>query len=66
MKAIKHMDDPPGIHLCSVGGAALDQLTKMQYKYWVLKSNEEDVLEVAKSMNKKAIYLSPDAPDELT
>ena len=66
MKAIRHMEDPPGIHLCSVQGFAKEQLQKMRYQFWKLKSNEEDILEVAKKMNKKPIYLSPDAPDPLT
>ena len=66
MKAIKHMEDPPGIHLCSVGGLGLEQLQKMKYQYWTLKSNSEDILEVAKALKKKPIYLSPDAPDHLT
>ena len=26
MKAVKHMEDPPGIHLCSVGGIVRDRL----------------------------------------
>ena len=38
----------------------------MKYHHWTLKSNEEDVLEVAKQMNKKPVYLSPDAPEPLT
>ena len=37
----------------------------MKYHYWTLKSNEEDVVEVSKRMNKKPIYLSPDASDTL-
>lgn len=61
MKSIKHIDDPPGIHLCSVGGGLKSQLEKMRYQYWTLTSNTDNVLEVAKRMNKKPIYLSPDA-----
>ena len=66
MKSLKHMEDPPGIHLCSVGGVVEEQLQKMNYHYWTLKSNHEDVLDVAKSLNKKPVYLSPDAPNTLT
>ena len=29
MKAIRHIDDPPSIHLCSYGGQAQAQLEKM-------------------------------------
>ena len=59
------MEEPPGIHLCSVGGFGLERLQKMNYEFWTLKSNPENVLEVAKSLNKKPIYLSPDAPNPL-
>ena len=65
MKSLKHMEDPPGIHLCSVGGVVKEQLEKMNYHYWTLKSNSEDVLDIAKALNKKPVYLSPDAPDQL-
>lgn len=65
MKCIKHIDDPPGIHLCSVQGGIKAQLEKMSYHYWTLSSSEEDVIAVGKKMNKKLVYLSPDAPDPL-
>lgn len=35
----------------------------MRYQHWILKSYEEDVIEVAKKLNKRPIYLSPDATD---
>lgn len=66
MKSIKHTENPPGIHLCSVGGFAKAQLERMGYQYWTLTSSEEDVLEVSKKMGKKPVYLSPDAPEPLT
>lgn len=37
----------------------------MGYHHWILNSNKEDVLEVAKRIGKKPVYLSPDAHDEL-
>ena len=39
MKTIKHIDDPPGIHLCSVQGGIKNQLEKMRYNYWTLTSS---------------------------
>lgn len=65
MKAIKHIEDPPGIHLCSVGGLVEKQYEKMGYQYWTLESHKEDILDVAEIYNKKLVYLSPDAPDPL-
>lgn len=65
MKAVKHIDDPPGIHLCSVGGSLKTQLEKMKYNFWTLTSSTESIMETAHRMNKKPIYLSPDAEDEL-
>ena len=62
MKAIKHTDKPPGIHLCSVGGFAKDQLERMGYQYWTLTSSSDDIIEVSKKLGKQPIYLSPDAP----
>jgi hypothetical protein len=40
MKAIRHLQQPPGIHLCSVGGVVQQQLEKMCYHYWTLKSHQ--------------------------
>ena len=65
MKAIKHMEDPPGIHLCSVAGGFKAQLEKMKYHYWTLTSSADDIVEVAKKLGKNPVYLSPDSPDEL-
>lgn len=65
MKCIKHLEDPPGIHLCNVIGGIKNQLEKMSYHYWTLSSSEENILEVAKKMGKKLVYLSPDAPEPL-
>ena len=31
MKTMKHIDNPPGIHLCSVNGYAKEQLNRMGY-----------------------------------
>lgn len=39
------------------------QLEKMRYQHWVLSSNAESVLEVAQKINKKLVYLSPDAEE---
>lgn len=63
MKALKHIEDPPGIHLCSVAGGLKTQLEKMKYNYWTLTSSPDNIIEVAKKMNKKPVYLSPDAED---
>ena len=65
MKSLKHLEKPPGIHLCSVLGGIKAQLEKMNYKYWTLTSSEEDVVTVAKKMGKNPVYLSPDAPSTL-
>lgn len=65
MKSIKHIEDPPGIHLCSVAGGLKTQLERMRYQHWILTSSADNVLEVAKKLNKKPVYLSPDSPDEL-
>lgn len=37
----------------------------MRYEHWILRSNAENVVQVAKKLNKKPIYLSPDASEEL-
>jgi Trm5-related predicted tRNA methylase len=66
MKAIKHVENPPGIHLCSVGGKFKTQLEKMGYQHWILTSTADDVVEVAKKLNKQPVYLSPDAQEEIT
>lgn len=66
MKAVKHLEDPPGIYLCSVGGSFEAQLKKMRSENWVLKQSTDNILEVAKKINKKPVYLSPDAEDELS
>jgi hypothetical protein len=34
----------------------------MSYNFWTLKSHNEDITEVAALLNKKMVYLSPDAP----
>lgn len=65
MKSIRHLEQPPGIQLCSVGGFAEKQLQKMNCHFWTLESHMEDVVQVAKTMNKKLVYLSPDAPEPL-
>lgn len=59
------MENPPGIHLCSVSGGFKEQLEKMRYQHWILKSNTQNVLEVAHKLNKNPVYLSPDSPHEL-
>ena len=38
-KAIKHIDDPPSIHLCSFGGQAQTQLEKMGYQHWSITTH---------------------------
>lgn len=37
----------------------------MKYNYWTLTSSADNVVEVAKKLNKKPVYLSPDASEEL-
>jgi hypothetical protein len=37
----------------------------MCYHYWTLESHKDDIIDVAKTANKKLIYLSPDALDPL-
>ncbi len=39
MKAIKHFEDAPGIHLCSFKGGIKSQLEKMGYGYWTMSTN---------------------------
>ena len=65
MKAIKHINDPPSIHLCSFGGQAQTQLEKMGYQYWPLTVHTEDISEVGHKLGKKLVYLSPDAEEPL-
>ena len=62
MKVIKHVDDPPSIHLCSYGGGLTqEQFEKMGIEYWSITSHSENFFEIAQSMQKKVVYLSPDA-----
>lgn len=37
----------------------------MCYHYWTLESHKEDITEVGKKLNKKLVYLSPDATKPL-
>jgi hypothetical protein len=61
MKAIKYVDDPPSIHLCSFKGGIKEQLIKMRYEFWPLTVHEKNIKEVGDLLGKKLIYLSPDA-----
>lgn len=61
MKGIKHVDQPPSIHLCNFQGGVQQQLEKMGYCYWPLTTHSENIIEVGKKLGKKLIYLSPDA-----
>lgn len=65
MKTIKNMENPPGIHLCSIHGFAKGQLERMGYQHWTLTSSSENIIEVSKKLGKKPVYLSPDAPEPL-
>ena len=50
MKAIRHIDDPPSIHLCSYGGQVQTQLEKMGVEHWFISLHKEDVLEIGQRM----------------
>lgn len=65
MKAIKHTEQPPSIHLCSFAGGIKQQMERMGYGYWAVTAHGENVLEVGQQLDKKLVYLSPDAPLEL-
>jgi hypothetical protein len=62
MKAIKHVEIPPSIHLCSFKDGIKSHLEKMRYEHWAVTAHEEDVSTFGKFINKRLIYLSPDAP----
>lgn len=62
MKLIKHVEDPPSIYLCNFQGGITEQLDRMGYKFWPLTTSLDSVAEVGATLQKKLIYLSPDAP----
>lgn len=39
MKAIKYVEAPPSIHLCSFKDGIKEQLQKMRYEYWALTTH---------------------------
>ena len=60
-KEIKHIEDPPSIHLCSFGGMVQTYLEVMGLKHLPLITHLEDIVEVGHQLGKKLVYLSPDA-----
>lgn len=36
MKAIKHTEEPPSIHLCNFAGGIQQQMERMGYQYWAV------------------------------
>ena len=65
MKVIKHVEEPPSIHVCSFEGGIKDQMQKMGYEYWAVSTHEENVVELGLKLDKKLVYLSPDAELEV-
>lgn len=44
MKGIKHVDEPPSIHLCNFQGSIIAQLEKMGYNFWPLTTHAENIV----------------------
>lgn len=44
MKALKHIDSPPSIHLCSFEGGIKTQLEKMGHQHWPISTYNENIV----------------------